>query len=237
MGKSALYNLFAGEVRKVLSCRHWDADAVGKVLLDIPNINCEDQYVGNVSDFDLTNPYAGFPRRDDVRALRTKRFKSGIVVILESPNKYEFKKIEGNPVSWESNGPARGCTGCRLREHWPEISEKEHLPCRTHMFLLNAVQFHCSLSWSGFRIEDGVKDEIFCRCATQVEFKKDLVQRIQRVQRICEEITVVNACTKCGCGRGYNAVTESFRSFDCKKFISTHPRSWSNPSSRWVDAI
>lgn len=209
MEKSALYNLFADRVRKVLACRHWNADAVRKVLLDIPNINCEDQYVGNVSDFDLVNPCAGFPRRDNVGTLRTERFKRGVVVILESPNKFEFKKIEGESVGWGSNGPAQGCTGCRLREHWLQISEKAHLPRRIHMFLLNAVQFHCSLSWASSRIEDGIKDEIFCRCATHVEFKKDLVQRIQRVQRICKEITLVNACTKCGCGCGYNAVTES----------------------------
>lgn len=228
---------FSSVARRVLLRHVSDSE---KILGGIPDVPCEDQYVGCVSKILSESPDADFPVRMKLEngEISPEKFPHGVVIVLESPNKAEFLKV-GN--KYESRGPARYCTGCRFREYWSCISaEKFGAAWNDYaIFLINAVQYQCSLASAGRLVPDGVKGEVFCQCMEQKAFQDSLRLRIEGVKELCDEMILVNACTRDCKGDGYKAVSKILLSNKegLRVFGTTHPSGWQCPRNRVMQEL
>ena len=233
-----LYECFKNVVRNVL-VKKMSKDQIEEILAQIPDAHCDDQYTGCVSKILSESPDADFPVRKKLGngEISPEKFSRGVVIVLESPNKAEFLKV-GN--KYESRGPARCCTGCRFREHWLSISaEKLGADWNDYgIFLINAVQYQCSLASAGRLVPDGVKGEVFCQCMAQEAFQDSLRLRIEGVKELCSEIILVNACTRDCKGDGYKAVSKILLSNKgLRVFGTTHPSGWQCPRNRVIQEL
>ena len=231
-----LFECFTEVIRNVLG-KKMSADKIEEILDKIPKERCKDQYVGCASKILSESPDMDFPDRKELEKFEKcseKLLPHGVVIVLESPNKAEFCKVGSE---YESRGPARHCTGCHFREYWSLISAgkfgeewKDHA-----IFLINAVQYQCSLVSAGRLVIDEVKDRVFCQCMAQEMFQDSLRLRIEGVKKLCGEIILVNASTR-GCnGEGYRAVSKVLWAYKGKchrVFGTTHPCGWQCPRNR-----
>lgn len=233
-----LFECFAKVVRDVLG-KKMAVDGIEEILNMIPDAGCKDQYVGHMSEIMAECSAEGFSNRKYLEELweDRKRFPRGVVIVLESPNKAEFRKVDNK---YESRGPARYCTGCRFREYWPRISAGKFGAAWNDyaIFLINAVQYQCSLAGAGRLVPDGVKGEVFCQCMAQEAFQDSLRLRIEGVKELCSEIILVNACTRDCKGDGYKAVSKILLSNKgLRVFGTTHPSGWQCPRNRVIQEL
>lgn len=225
-----MFECFAEVVRNVLG-KKMSADKIEEIFDKIPKKCCKDQYVGCVSKILSESPNMDFPDRKELEEFekcKEKLFPYGVVIVLESPNKAEFRKVGSE---YESRGPARHCTGCHFREYWSLISAgkfgeewKDYA-----IFLINAVQYQCSLAHAGRDVPKGAKDVVFCKCMEQQKIVDSLRSRIDDVRNLCDDLILVNACTR-GCnGEGYKAVSKILLACNdggSRVFGTTHPCGW-----------
>jgi hypothetical protein len=103
-----------------------------------------------------------------------------VVLILESPHINEFV---GNA------GPAKGKSGTLIRKYLSEVLG-QFVPAHAGLFLVNAIQYQCSLGVS----TDKHRDVVF-RNAWSIFAQENFCTRLQKL-KVGEPIFVVNACTK-----------------------------------------
>ena len=230
-----LFKCFANIVKTVL-CENLSDDQIQKILDKIPDTYCKDQYVGCVSEILSESPDEDFPIRKELEGLggAPVKFSRGVLIVLESPNKAEFRKVGDE---YESQGPARHCTGCRFREYWSRISEGKfgEMWKDYAIFLINAVQYQCSLAHAGRDVPKGTKDVVFCKCMERPKIVDSLRSRIDDVRNLCDDLILVNACTRDCNGEGYKAVSNvllAYKEKGHRVFGTTHPCGWQCPRNR-----
>lgn len=172
--------------------------ALGKKNIPYAEIACPDQIVGRIGDFQLGTD---FPRRINVEKGVTTTSDTCVILILESPHKDEFSVDadgELNPI-----GPARGCTGCAIRNYFGEIFGKI-IPGyeKSDLALVNLVQYQCSLGLPT-QNEESVKNDILLRLLNAKSdgedvFIENFKRRVALVEKMYNESLIVNACTKAG---------------------------------------
>lgn len=137
---------------------------------------CPDQYVGLLQNLNCCSKDFACRLPTDISPLPDKR----VLLIIESPHKKEFAA----PF-----GPAKGTTGELIRRYLREIiaslaSEDFGL------FLMNAIQYQCSLGHPPKNFRDVVFPEVWHQYG-----RDDFIQRL-RALACGYETLVINACTK-----------------------------------------
>ena len=152
---------------------------------------CPNQAVGRIGNLSSQEI---FERRYNVDQLSTD--EKCVILVLESPHKYEYVKDESG--RWIAKGPARGCTGCRIRWYLHGILKNQIFSTRDYaqwtLVLVNAVRFQCSLGRDISDDDGRLKNKILLRCLEESIFKDDFGNKIQDVMRD-RECLVINACT------------------------------------------
>lgn len=162
---------------------------------------CMDQVCGYI---DMNGKYHSLRTRHrnfnvDYYSTNTSRcigkiIKSPIVIILESPHKYEFDP-QGNPI-----GPAQYKTGKYFDEYFEELLEKSciynALSGRKHaVVFVNAVQYQCSLgkALSGYKNKKNreIRDKNWEQCFINGGCRTDLICRVNALN----PAAVINLCT------------------------------------------
>lgn len=136
---------------------------------------CPDQYVGNIYQYsDLSGD---FPTRINADLICGARNK--ILLILESPHNKEFVGVPG---------PAKGKTGNLIRKHLLQIVEND-LGEHCEVFLVNAVQYQCSLGYAPKLYRDRIFRKSWASFARQCF--------AGRLELLCNNMPtlVINACT------------------------------------------
>lgn len=236
VAKMSCFACYMDVVGKALEQRGVSADEFSQIRQNVPNVACEDQYVGIVKSWE--NWREDFTKRLSVRDRLGGRC---VVYVLESPNVAEYSRNETN--QWRSNGPASGCTGCRLRRYWNEVCKMRFDGCQ--LILCNVVQFQCSLE-SCLELVDGVKlkgikDVVFRHCIKDETgcFWTSFAKRIKKIVRLCDNnVDYVYACTA-GIGKSSRKKIGQFlmNATSGKVYETTHPSSWQWKSKRDFDLM
>lgn len=219
------FTYYIDVVKKVLEQRCVSADEFNRIRQNVPDVACEDQYVGIVKSWE--NWRDDFPNRLPVRDRLGSRC---VVCVLESPNVAEYSRNERK--QWRSNGPASGCTGCRLRRYWREVCKMRFDGCQ--LILCNVVQFQCSLESCSELVDGeklkGIKDVVFRHCIKDVTgcFWTSFARRIKKIVRLYgNEVDFVYACTA-GIGKLSRKKIGQFlkKATSGKVYETKHPSSW-----------
>ena len=193
--------------------------AIGDHSRSYATAACPDQFVGLISDF--IGSADDFPHRDLVDEVGETDDPT-VVLILESPHKSEFL----HPI-----GPAKGSTGRLIRRYIKDIISGS-APPQTRLFLMNAIQYQCSLG----EPPEKYRDKVF-RVAWANYARRDFIHRISALNRNNINL-IVNACTK---GKPTadqtplralveDAISEALsRRSDIR---ICHPASWASPHNR-----
>lgn len=186
---------------------------------------CPDQLVGRIEKFSLGTD---FPVRVNIQDGFKRTSESCVILILESPHKDEFfidKDRELKPI-----GPARGCTGCAIRNYFTEIFPGH---VKSDLVLVNLVQFQCSLGLSsrgedsGSLVKNRMLERLLCEsCQNRVQspFTADFIRRVDLVKGAYgQQVKIINACTRTG---GWNDfVNELLTEYKAENGIN-HPSTW-----------
>ncbi|HZI15842.1 MAG TPA: DUF5953 family protein, partial [Myxococcus sp.] len=127
------------------------------------------------------------------RPIPTRRDNSAVLLILESPHTSEFSRVDGKFVAV---GPAAdfrpGKTGGRIHRFLEEkyLSPISRYRPGSPVFLVNAVQYQCSLNKTP--LDESVRNKVFAR-AWEKGGKEDFIARLSRYYR--DGDIVINACT------------------------------------------
>ncbi len=179
---------------------------------NILQVKCPDQHVGNIYNLGTSNE--DFPTRINSEVAYT--VKNKILLILESPHKKEFVGM---------SGPAKGKTGALIRKHILEIIGNK-IDEYSELFLVNAVQYQCSLGHS----PNLYRDKVF-RSSWASFGKREFSNRLKLLSNGMPTL-IINACTTgkkiVGTptlqGIVENAINETLgRHCD---FLLSHPSSW-----------
>ena len=209
-----LFEAFKQVVRSVLQ----GCDSIDEIIDAIPHAPCENQQVGLIGEIvkRICDPCrVPFERKEIVYDKRKR-----VVVILESPHKYEFCKAKDG--KWEPIGPACYCTGCRLARNWQDVFGNRFDDCE--LVLVNAVRFQCSLAAAGKY--EKYKDEIIRHCLEVEELRSDFAESLTNL--ISQDTSFVNACTgKIGdCDSVHGRVSSILEGLEIKALNLAHPSSW-----------
>lgn len=218
---------FVEIVRAVLGKDDHLEDSEEKVFRKIPQNHCHDQIVGIVAEIcerSIKPCDVPFKRVnvDYGGGEINGRTENRIVIVLESPHKYEFRKCGKD---WISDGPACYCTGCRLARNWRKIFGQRF--GKRELVLVNAVLYQFSLAAAGIKYKR-FKDKIVNKCLNEEIFKDDFKTRILALKG--NDTFFVNACTGGGKdGTAHAKVSDILK--DCKitELDLSHPASWRCP--------
>ena len=198
-----------------------------EIVQKIPKRHCPDQSVGIVAEIceRVIDPCDVPFKRDDVDYGESKAnvgINGRVVVVLESPHKYEFRK---HGKDWTPVGPACCCTGCRLARNWRKIFDERF--DERELVLVNAVQYQCSLAAAGSKYKR-FKDEIVWQCLSNEILKDDFETRIQALNG--GGVFFVNACTGWGkAGSAHEKVADILKECKITALDLSHPSSWRCP--------
>jgi hypothetical protein len=154
---------------------------------------CMDQIVGQ-----LTNgSYMACNQRIDIDYQQTSNQKfivnavtSPIIVILESPHRYEY--INGVAV-----GPAQNTTGRLFNNHFSNLLSQstvfKYIANGCHdVIMINSVQYQCSLGNPlNIHANKIIRDQVWNNCFNN-GCSQDLLDRISAINPSC----IINLCTK-----------------------------------------
>lgn len=238
---------FVAIVRTVLKKHGVQDRTIDQIIQATPDIPCLDQYVGVIRSweryYDVDGErvlfYDDFKCRSHVSASQTEG-RQIVIVVLESPNFEEYyKRTDG---AWRQIGPAHGYSGYVLRRHWRDVFKD--MFADADLYLLNAVQFQCSLSSAKKYLRSIVgkkflKQEILNRClkGDTSRFVRNFKKRINCILKMgYERASFVNACTKGG-GAYWNVVAKCLEAFAMDKqgvdvYETNHPRAWALDTHR-----
>ena len=151
-----------------------------------------------------------------------------MILILESPHKDEFavdKVGELKPI-----GPARGCTGCAIRNYFTEIFPEYE---KSDLVLVNLVQFQCSLGLSsrgknsGSLVKNRMLDKLLRDSSRNSEvrpFVDDFIKRVDHVKGAYGQLVkFINACTITG---GWNDFVKGLLTEYKVESGINHPSTW-----------
>lgn len=168
-----------------------------------------------------------------------------IVVILESPHKYEFSK--GNIQ------PAKGITGVRLQKYYKKIFEQSNLSDgKYRVILMNSIQYQCSFGESPNKYRDHIWLSLWFNENMCEDFAKRLVRYQPNViynfstkgnhskEKVDTSIpsTLINGKYIKYCAPNYNGsegattlreiITKSILQIqpNCELYEGSHPASW-----------
>lgn len=225
-------------VQSVLANRRVPAGDIARIVATIPDVPCRDQYVGHIQKW----TEKAFEKRKLAYGKGSVEGNT-VILVLESPNDKEFVQVDG---AWRSRGPARHCTGCRLREFWKDVFGDEY--DGWNLYLLNAVRYQCSLSAARSIIKilkntdvdvEDIETEVICNCLADSSkiFTNCLEMRLNRLlNRMSSRVVLVNASTKKGCGKYYRSISKVL--LNCANdqvnevYAAKHPSSWWNSQNR-----
>lgn len=212
---SALENLFNEAAARVKDSR------------EIITTQCPDQYVGMVGEM-MGAPK--FPNRDERPFESRPEGIPCLVMILESPHKYEFSGDE-------AIGPANGSAGSLIRsaDCWTKIFGYEDGILRYSSYgliLMNSIQYQCSLG-----IDTSVyRSEVFGEMWESPLVQNDFIKRLTSYL-IHKDDVVVNCCTGAGAkpplrNRVQDVIQNAIEDKEFTKIPTflrrAHPSSWKN---------
>ena len=211
-----------------------------RVLNPLPNsfakgpdgkpIKCDDEYIAiitvNVKRCFQGSIYWKTEKNDILERKKVAQIKGElalptIALILESPHKSEFKKVDGpssTPPYWEPVHPAMGTTGTNIVEYFPETLLKYLLQQKIEngastktvrdiengdyrLVLVNTIQYQCSLGEKTGKH----RDDVFSKCFNERVFKKDFVKRLKGYS----PSIIINCCTGGEKAPGFNSQIQS----------------------------
>lgn len=152
----------------------------------ISTVHCQDQYVGMISK--NINRNGDFIVRYNVEDEHLEVEEScGVIMILESPHRYEFRK-------GVSRGPARHLTGVRIRHCFHSVVGCNYDDCG--LVLVNAVQFQCSLGCKRDSLYfKTCKNKVMREMLASKVIRDSLIRRITRATSLFKNCNVISACT------------------------------------------
>ena len=172
---------------------------------------CKDNYVLTIDGENYINPIERYKNKKLVENLAIDKTNSKrIVILLESPHKDEFTK--------KFNAPALGKTGEKLDYYLSCLLKKfKYVNKGDKVFLVNAIQYQCSLGYP----TSCVKKRVFNYLFEKDEVKKDLIERIKRIDPDIICISTTSFCRE----KVQKLIVESFTD---KVIISSdsHPSMW-----------
>lgn len=205
---------------------------------------CDDQYIGVIKVGIVFPRFTKWkqcslenPKNKEMRVslhdklVKNQRIKT-IAIVIESPHIHEF--------SLSPPMPAMDATGKHLFIYLPQYITESYLfykerelinkelekhiiaPGKYKIYLVNAIQYQCSLSKS----TKEYRDEVFTKMWSRNEVKDDFKNRLKQINKL--EV-IINACTK---GEKkpelrslvQEVIDEEFP--NVKKMHSSHPCDW-----------
>lgn len=170
-------------------------------------------------------------RRKDVLYDRANNKNKVIVILLESPHKYEYKD-DGDI------GPAKGMTGRLFLKKFCSIIMNSKIFCKLNgkyrIVFMNSIQYQCS---QGRNLDEEGKifrDNCFLKIWNKYNGKENLINRINFLNPSC----VINLCTKGKSNLQEIVKAGIYELCTCKKIIYTegnHPCSWFSNKNAYID--
>lgn len=133
---------------------------------------CEDNYIGKIDGENFILAENRFIHRNEIKIEEhlNKNNIGRVVVLLESPHKDEFLK---NFIA-----PALGKTGNRLACYLSVLLKKnKYINKDDELFLVNAIQYRCSLGYPTSCVKSCVFNYLFER----EDVKNDSIERIHKI--------------------------------------------------------
>ena len=147
---------------------------------------CPDNYIGDIEGEKFISPNDRYKASKEEKTSQLgKSAEENIIILLESPHIDEFKK--------NLTAPALGETGNRLNSYLEDLL-KNYLVAKSKakLFLVNAIQYQCSLGFS----TDCVRNFVFNQLFNEDTFKKDLKERIDKQNPKIIVIATTSFCRK-----------------------------------------
>ncbi len=186
-----LFNIFMDYAR----CFGFDESFFSNDKTFIPA--CPDQSVGKIKDF---KDWDVFQRRDITESYGGAMGAKGrVVLILESPHRDEYERTRDNLLV--AQGPAYGCTGCKIRRYFNLITKKVYEDYE--LLLVNVIQYPCSLFKRRAQGGGEIRDKMIRRLLRHEEkgekvFMECLRSRVKLAIDRGQNLLVINACTQVG---------------------------------------
>ena len=152
---------------------------------------CPDQFVGKIKDSKNWSCFERAEISEDYGGVTEANGR--VVLILESPHRDEYERRNNVLVA---QGPACGCTGCKIRRYFNLITKKAY--ANYELLLLNVIQYPCSLFRSREQQGDRIRDKMIRRLLKCNEFMKCFRSRVKLVMGEHDNLVVINACTWVG---------------------------------------
>lgn len=188
-------------------------------------IICRDQSVGLVGETCLPE-LKNFKQRIFIDEEPEMRHDASgrIVLLLESPHRYEFTS-ERKGLS--PKGPAYGKTGSNIRKFLKNIIPLDFGDIDSHeLILVNAVQFQCSLGLPLWNHPDNqkFKNAVVTECLRQKAFRNHLRCRVQSLVKGSTDIIAIAS----GQTSGVNQRVEGIVHDLTRQLVAGmgHPSSW-----------
>lgn len=188
-------------------------------------IFCRDQSVGLVGETCLPE-LKDFRQRIFVdENFKPRHDASGrIVLVLESPHRYEFTSER---KGLQPKGPAFGKTGSRVRKSLKCKIPVDLGDVDSHeLILVNAVQFQCSLGLPLWNHPDNqsFKNAVVLECLRHKAFRDHLRSRVRSLIKDSEDIVAIASGQTSGANQ---CVEEIIHSLACRVLCGLgHPSSW-----------
>ena len=193
---------------------------------------CPDQIIGHMNN-NIFTPHTSRINIDYITNTNgidsiNNTLTDPIVVVLESPHKYEYDPITGMAL-----GPAMGTTGTLFIQHFASIlSRSSNISLingnRYDVVLVNAIQYQCSLglplSGKSNRANKQQRDNYFIASLSNPN-NNDFIRRISAIN----PFAVINLCT-IGLSDLQKEVENQLNNSTIKKNRTTgyHPSNWWN---------
>lgn len=178
---------------------------------------CKDNYIGNVSSksSDLWALIGlRYNNKASIYKIPYENSNNGIVVVMESPHREEFKP--------QLIAPALGKTGEKIHKYlWKILNDNSLLDdTKSPVYLVNAVRYQCSLGFDTSLYRDINFKGMFT--------EKDLIKRI----KLCEPKIIIVACTFSTKAYVIECIKKEFDNTKFDVFqASEHPSCWGNNTS------
>lgn len=190
----------------------------------VNSVPCPDQKVGTLSG----GKFTPLPPREDIDYNVTSNTVSNIlqdpiIIILESPHKQEYCKVNNG---YRALGPAMGRTGCLFKNKFATLIQHSSISnvisnAPHDVVFVNAVQYQCSLGYA----TKICRDQNFIACFNNNAIKDDLQKRLAALN----PFAIINLCTAKFRKKVEDCVVNVKKTFNNMSFAytwGTHPSSW-----------
>ena len=160
-------------------------------------------------------------------------YSQTLVIVLESPHKYEYRNYSiDQPIA-----PAQGSTGRCIRDYLMSVIRGcnhlfDRIDQQTRVLLSNPIQFQCSLisvietpgKAKGWQM---IRDEVWMALWNRQEIRREFGERLASYG----PDFIINACTESGAGDRKDKITDflAIKCPDAELYRTSHPSNWFSP--------